>query len=106
MVGGPNPIVDGDLADSIKRSASDRLGDLVPQGAGLLHGFSRHGASRPLSRNVLSMYNPIAFWSVHTSLESSHFFSVFPIQRQMHEAAKLFFEMLPRQQSTPFVSKT
>ena len=27
----PNPhLVDGDLAESIKRSASDRLGDLVP----------------------------------------------------------------------------
>ena len=26
----PNPQIDGDLAESIKRSASDRLGDLVP----------------------------------------------------------------------------
>ena len=27
----PSIFVDGDLAESIKRSASDRLGDLVPQ---------------------------------------------------------------------------
>ena len=26
----PSSFVDGDLAESIKRSASDRLGDLVP----------------------------------------------------------------------------
>ena len=42
----------GDLVESIKRSASafDRLGDLVPQvRARISPGFSRHGASRPLS---------------------------------------------------------
>ena len=42
--------LDGDLVESIKRSASDRLGDLVPQvRAQISPGFSRHGASRPLS---------------------------------------------------------
>ena len=44
----PSIFVDGDLAELIKRSASDRLGDLVPRPGfepGLLQGFSRHGAS-------------------------------------------------------------
>ena len=60
----PNPyllgMVDGDLghlAESIKRSASDRRGDLVPQvRARTFPGFFMHGTSRPLSWNFLSMY--------------------------------------------------
>ena len=43
---------DGDLDESIKRSASDRLGDLVPQAGSspdFSRGFSRHGAPRPFS---------------------------------------------------------
>ena len=49
--------VDGHLAELIKRSASDRLGDFSATGfvPGLLHGFSRHGASRPWSWNFLSI---------------------------------------------------
>ena len=42
----PSIFVDGDLAESIKRSASDRLGDWCHRfEPGLLQGFSRHGAS-------------------------------------------------------------
>ena len=49
----------GGLAESIKRSAS-QLGDLVPLvRARTSRGFSRHGASWPLSRNFLSMYNTV-----------------------------------------------
>ena len=48
-------IVDGDLDESIKRSASDRLGDSMIWchrfEPGLLQDFSLHGASGPLSRN-------------------------------------------------------
>ena len=46
----PSIFVDGDLAESIKRSASDRLGDLVPLvRARTFQGFSRHLASRHLN---------------------------------------------------------
>ena len=47
----PSIFVDGDLDESIKRIASDRLGNLVPQvrAREFSRGFSRHGAPRPLS---------------------------------------------------------
>ena len=52
LTNGPSIFVYGDLAESIKRSASDRLDDLVPQvRARASPRFSQHAASRPLSRN-------------------------------------------------------
>ena len=53
---GENKInVDGDLAESIKRSGFDQLGDSVPHGSS--PDFSRvgHLASKHLSRNTLLM---------------------------------------------------
>ena len=51
----PSIFVDWDVAESIKRSASDRPGDLVPEvRARTSPGFSRHGASRPLYMKLSS----------------------------------------------------
>ena len=53
----PSIFVDGDLAESVKRSASDRLGDLVPLArARTFQGFSRHLASRHLNLSSSSHY--------------------------------------------------
>ena len=54
----PQSGVDGDLAESIKGSASNRLCDLVQHGSSpdFSRVFLRHGASWPLSRKFLSMY--------------------------------------------------
>ena len=65
----PSIFVDGDLAESIKRSASDRLGDFVPLvRARTFQGFSRHLASRHLN---LSSSSHVLL--CRTQANSSHF---------------------------------
>ena len=55
----PSIVVDGDLAESIKRSASDRLGERCRRlEAKLFQGFSWHLASGHSSRNTLLMSYP------------------------------------------------
>ena len=54
----PSIFIDGDLAESIKRSASDRLGDLVPQvraqtSPGFFHNVALPGLCLELSFHVL-----------------------------------------------------
>ena len=57
----PSIFVDWDLAESIKRSASDRLGDLVPWvRLRTFQDFSRHLASRHIKYNkILSTSSPV-----------------------------------------------
>ena len=57
----PSIFVDGDLDESIKRSASDRLGDLVPQvrartSPGVFHDMALRGLCLELSFRELCLH--------------------------------------------------
>ena len=73
----PSIFVDGDLVESIKRSASDRLGDLVPYGSSpdfsrVFHNMALLGLCLELSFNELECTNLVHWTAALDRFSSRH----------------------------------